>query len=129
MARRISSGSAFEDTIGFSRAVRCGNLIAVSGTAPIGEDGATHAPGDAYRQTLRCIAIARAAIEAAGASLDAVIRTRILLTDIADYPAAARAHGEVFGSIKPACTVMQVSGFIDPDWLVELEIDCVVDSD
>lgn len=120
----ISSGSKYEPTIGFSRAVKVGNLIAVSGTAPI-KDGKV-AGDDAYTQTKRCIEIAAEALAKAGASLDNVIRTRVMLTNIKDWELAAKAHGEAFGVIRPACTFVQVAGLIDPAWLVEMEFDAAV---
>ena len=122
----ISSGSPFEKPIGFSRAVRVGNAIAVSGTAPIAPGGGTAYPGDLYRQTRTCLEIIKKAVENAGGHLDDVIRTRIMLTDISRWQEAARAHGEFFGEIRPASTFVQVSRFIDADWLVEIEADCVV---
>jgi len=122
----ISSGSPFEKPIGFSRAVRVGNAIAVSGTAPIAPGGGTAYPGDLYRQTRTCLEIIKNAVENAGGHLDDVIRTRIMLTDISRWQKAARAHGEFFGEIRPASTFVQVSRFIDADWLVEIEADCVV---
>ncbi|MES2342947.1 MAG: RidA family protein [Pseudomonadota bacterium] len=127
MRRLVSSGSPLEPEIGFSRAVRVGNVIAVAGTAPIAAAGGTHGVGDVYEQTRRCLEIIVAALEGAGAGPQHVIRTRVMLTDIAGWREAARAHGEVFGAARPACTFVQVSGFIDPDWLVELEADAVVD--
>lgn len=127
MARKlVSSGSYLEPEIGFSRAVRIGNTVAVAGTAPIAAGGGTDGVGDVYRQTVRCLEIIRAALAEAGASLDDVIRTRVMLTDISQWKDAARAHGEVFSSIRPVCTVVEVSGFVDPDWLVELEVDAVI---
>lgn len=123
--QNISSGSKYEPTIGFSRAVKVGNLIAVSGTAPIGADGKVAGPGDAYLQTRRCIEIAAAALEKAGASLKDVVRTRVLLTNIRDWESAAKAHGEAFGDIRPAATFVQVAAMIDPAWLVEMEFDAV----
>jgi enamine deaminase RidA (YjgF/YER057c/UK114 family) len=128
MAKRenISSGSKYEPTIGFSRAVKVGQMIAVSGTAPIGADGKVAGPGDAYLQTKRCIEIAAAALEKAGASLKDVVRSRVMLTNIKDWEAAAKAHGEAFGEIRPACTFVQIAGLIDPAWLVEMEFDAVV---
>ncbi len=127
MARQlISSGSPFEKPIGFSRAMRVGNTIAVSGTAPIAPGGGTAYPGNLYRQTRTCIEIIKDAIEKAGGHLEDVIRTRIMLTDISQWQEAARAHGECFGEIRPASTFVQVSGLIDADWLVEMEADCVV---
>ena len=122
----ISSGSPFEKPIGFSRAVRVGNTIAVSGTAPIAPGGGTAYPGNLYNQTRTCIEIIKDAIEKAGGRLVDVIRTRIMLTDISQWQEAARAHGECFGEIRPASTFVQVSGLIDADWLVEMEADCVV---
>lgn len=116
-----------ERPIGFSRAVRIGNIIAVSGTAPIAPDGSTAFPGDLYRQTRHCIAIMEKAIESAGGTLENVVRTRIMITDIAEWEAAAKAHGEFFSDIRPACTFVEVSGFIRSDWLVETEADCVLD--
>lgn len=127
MARKnISSGSPFEKPIGFSRAVRMGNTIAIAGTAPIAEGGGTACEGDLYGQTLRCLEIIQVAVEAAGGQLDDVIRTRVMLTDIENWEEAGRAHGEFFGEIRPACTFVEVSRFIDPDWLVEMEADAVV---
>lgn len=121
----ISSGSPLEQPIGFARAVRIGNTIAVAGTAPIAEDGSTAAPGDVYGQTRRCLEIMQQAIEDAGGTLQQVIRTRLMLTDISRWREAARAHGEYFGDIRPACTFVEVSRFIDSDWLVETEADCI----
>ena len=121
----VSSGSPMEPVIGFSRAVRAGNIIAVAGTAPIGEDGKTASPGDVYGQTKRCIAISLEAIAQAGGAAASVIRTRIMLTDMSTWREAARAHGEVFKDIRPVCTFVEVKGFIDPEWLVETEMDCV----
>lgn len=128
MARQlVTSGSPLELTIGFSRAVRCGPYLAVAGTAPIGPDGAAAHPGDVYEQTRLCFAIASRAIEDAGGRLQDVVRTRVMLTDIDRWREAARAHGEFFGEIRPACTFVGVSRFIDPDWLVEIEVDCFSD--
>jgi enamine deaminase RidA (YjgF/YER057c/UK114 family) len=126
--RNISSGSPYEKPIGFSRAVRIGNIIAVSGTAPIAPDGSTAHPNDVYGQTRTCIEIMKKAIEEAGGQLENVIRTRIMLTDISRWKEAAQAHGEFFSKIRPACTFVQVRGFVRDDWLVETEADCVVDS-
>ncbi|WP_419661567.1 endoribonuclease L-PSP family protein [Desulfosarcina variabilis str. Montpellier] len=123
----ISSGSPFEKPIGFSRAVRIGNTIAVSGTAPIAPGGGTAYPGDLYRQTIACIEIIKNAIERAGGSLSDVVRTRIMLTDIDRWQDAAKAHGEYFGEIRPASTIVEVSRFLDADWLVEIEADAIVE--
>ena len=102
-----------------------GPFLAAAGTAPIGDDSRTVGPGDVYAQTRRCIDIAEGAITSAGLSLDTVIRTRILLTDISRWREAARAHGERFASIRPVTTFVEVSRFIDREWLVEIELDCV----
>ena len=123
----ISSGSPYEPIVGFSRAVRVGNFVAVGGTAPIGPDGKTMAVGDAAGQARRCIEIIRKALEEAGAGLKDVVRTRILLKNIEDWEAAARVHGEYFSDIRPVDTIMQVTTFIDPDWLIEIEADAVID--
>src|SRR6476620_2524707 len=129
MRQLISSGSPYEPQIGISRAVRVGPIVAISGTAPLGPDGRTVAAGDAAGQARRCLEIIRQALERAGASLDQVIRTRTLLTRIEDWHAVAAVHGEFFGAIRPANTVMQVTRFIDPEWLVEFEADAVVESE
>ena len=126
MRKNVSSGSPLEPEIGFSRAVRVGPLIFVAGTAPIAAEGGTEAPGDVYRQTRRCIEIGAAAIREAGGRLDDVVRTRVMLVDISRWREAARAHGEFFSAVRPVCTFVQVSGFIDPEWLVEVELDCAV---
>jgi enamine deaminase RidA (YjgF/YER057c/UK114 family) len=123
----ISSGSPYEPKVGISRAVRVGNIISVAGTAPLGLDGRTVGPGDAAAQARRCLEIIAAALENAGASMRQVVRTRILLTRIEDWQAVAAVHGEFFRDIRPANTIMQVSRFIDPEWLIEIEADAVVD--
>ena len=129
MRRLISSGSPYEPRVGISRAVRVGSIVAVSGTAPLGPDGQTVARGDASGQARRCLEIIKEALERAGASLEQVVRTRTLLTRIEDWQAVAAVHGEFFGAIRPANTIVQVTRFIDPDWLVEFEADAVVDSE
>ncbi len=126
MRRLVSSGSPFESKIGFSRAVRVGNAISVSGTAPIGADGRTAGPGDPAAQARRCLEIIGKALTDAGASLGDVVRTRTLLVRIEDWKAVAEVHGEFFRDIRPANTVMQVSRFIDPEWLVEFEADALL---
>lgn len=126
--QNVSSRSPFEPEIGFSRAVRIGELIAVSGTAPLGPGGETAHVGDLHGQTMRCLEIALEAAREAGGRKEDVIRTRIFLTDITRWREAARAHGELFSDVRPACTFVQVDGFIDPDWLVEIEMDCVLRS-
>ena len=125
----ISSGSPYEPSIGFSRAVRVGNLISVSGTAPIGPDRKTVSPGNPSAQARRCFEIIQAALEDTGSSLSDVVRTRILLTNIDDWEKVAEVHGEFFRDVRPASTIVQVSRFIDADWLVEIEADAVIDPD
>jgi enamine deaminase RidA (YjgF/YER057c/UK114 family) len=125
--RRVSSGSPYEPVIGISRAVRAGRFVAVAGTAPLGPDGRTVAHGDAAAQARRCFEIVSRALEDLGASLSDVVRTRILLTRIEDWERVARVHGEFFRDARPACTVMQVARFIDPEWLVEVEADAVLE--
>jgi enamine deaminase RidA (YjgF/YER057c/UK114 family) len=122
----VSSGSPYEKPIGFSRAVRIGNIISVSGTAPLAVDGTTACPGDLYNQTKKCLEIMGKAIGDAGGELRNVIRTRIFLKDITDWEKAAKAHGEYFSVIRPACTFLEVKAFIQDDWLVETEADCVI---
>ncbi len=129
MRSLISSGSPYEPRVGISRAVRAGATVSVAGTAPIGPDGRTVGQGDPGAQARRCLEIIAAALHDAGASMRHVVRTRILLTRIADWEAVAAVHGEVFREIRPANTIMQVSRFIDPDWLVEIEADAVVDDE
>ena len=116
----ISSGSPFEPQIGFSRAVRTGSRIEVSGTAPI-RDGKTAAPIGLYEQTKLCLEIVAAAVIEAGGRVEDIVRTRVFLTDISRWEEAARAHGEVFRDIRPACTFVEVKRFINPQWLVEIE--------
>src|SRR6516165_8986999 len=118
--RNVSTGSPFEPRIGISRAVRIGNTIAVTGTAPLGPDGKTIAIGDPAAQARRCLEIIKKAIEGLGGQLSDTIRTRILLTRIEDWEKVALVHGEFFTDIRPANTVMQVVRFIDPEWLVEI---------
>jgi enamine deaminase RidA (YjgF/YER057c/UK114 family) len=125
----VSSGSPYEPSIGFSRAVRVGNLISVSGTAPIGPDWETVSPGNPSAQARRCFEIIQAALEDAGSSLSDVVRTRILLMNIDDWEKVAEVHGEFFRDVRPASTIVQVSRFIDADWLVEIEADAVIDPD
>ncbi|MEU6880767.1 RidA family protein [Streptomyces sp. NPDC046712] len=126
MRRIVGSGSPLEPQIGFSRAVRVGQHVSVAGTAPIGDDGSTVGPGDVYAQTVRCLDIAEQALREAGASVEDVVRTRIMLTDVTTWKEAARAHGERFAAIRPVTTFVEVSRFIEPDWLVEVEIDAVI---
>jgi enamine deaminase RidA (YjgF/YER057c/UK114 family) len=124
--KTVGSASPLEAEIGFSRAVRAGAYIAVAGTAPIAPDGGTASPGDVYGQTRRCLEIIAHSLAEAGGGLGDVVRTRIMLTDLSRWKEAARAHGEAFRDIRPASTFVEVSRFIDPDWLVEVEADAVL---
>lgn len=124
--KNISSGSPMEVPIGFSRASRVGNIIAVAGTAAIGPEGHTVGINNVYEQTKYCIEIMKKAIEEAGGSLKNVVRTRIMLVDMSTWKEAATAHGEFFSDIRPACTFVEVKGFINKEWLVETEADCVI---
>jgi enamine deaminase RidA (YjgF/YER057c/UK114 family) len=126
--RSVSTGSPYEPIVGISRAVRLGNIIAVAGTAPLDSSGHTVGKGDAAAQARRCLEIALAALEELGASERDVIRTRIILTNIDDWRPVAEVHGEVFRDVRPVTTIMQVGRFVDPDWLVEIEVDAVVES-
>ena len=123
--QRISSGSPFEPTIGFSRAVRAGPHVFVSGTAPVWPDGSCDP--DPAVQARRCLEIVLAALEEAGASAGDVVRTRMFLVDVADAEAVGAVHGEVFGSIRPASTMVAVSALLDPRWKVEIEAEALVD--
>ncbi len=125
--QHVSSGSPYEPRLGISRAVRSGRFIAVAGTAPLGLDGKTVGKGDAAAQAHRCLEIVRNALVQLGASLSDVTRTRILLTRIEDWESVGQVHGEFFREIRPVTTVMQVTRFIDPDWLVEIEADAVIE--
>ena len=122
----VSTGSPYEPIVGISRAVRIGNIVAIAGTAPLGPDGKTVGVGDPAAQAERCFEISKAALEQAGAGLRDVIRTRILLTRIEDWRVVAEVHGKYFRDIRPVNTIMQVTRFIDPEWLIETEVDAVV---
>lgn len=123
--RLVSSGSPYEPIMGFSRAVRVGEHVHVAGTAPIMPDGAPP-PVDAYSQTRRCLEIILSALAELGAGPEHVVRTRIFATRADLFADVARAHGEVFGEIRPANAYIVVSGFADPRWLVEIEAEAIV---
>jgi enamine deaminase RidA (YjgF/YER057c/UK114 family) len=122
--QRISSGSPFEPTIGFSRAVRVGDRVIVSGTGPVVPVG--RCPDDAGDQARRCFEIIAAALAEAGASLDDVVRTRMYITSAGDADAVGSVHGELLGHVRPAATMVVVAGFLDPAWKVEIEADAVL---
>lgn len=123
--QRVTSGAPWEASVGYSRAVRAGSWVAVSGTAAVQADGTVGPPGDAYAQARRCLEIIVAALRELGAGPDDVIRTRTFVRHAADWQAVGRAHAEFFGSARPA-TTMVVSGLIDDAMLVEIEADAVL---
>ena len=124
--RSVQTGAPWEAIAGYARAVRVGNQIWVSGTAPVGPDGRTVGVGDPAAQMRRCLEIVEQALAALGAELRHVVRTRMYVTDISQWEPIARVHGEVFGAIRPATAMVEVAGLIDPEMLVELEVDAVV---
>ena len=122
--KRIASGSPFEKTVGFSRAVRVDERVLVAGTAPIWPDSTVDP--DPEVQAARCLEIILTALQQAGASATDVVRTRIYLTDVNDQAAVGRAHGKVFAEIRPASTMIVVAGLLDPRWKVEIEAEAIV---
>ena len=122
--QRVASGSPFEATIGFSRAVRAGNQVFVSGTAPIWPDGSCDP--DPGAQARRCLEIIVAALAEAGAAPGDVVRTRMFLVDVADAGQVGAVHGEVFGDIRPASTMVVVTSLLDPRWRVEIEAEALI---
>jgi enamine deaminase RidA (YjgF/YER057c/UK114 family) len=120
---RVSSGSPFEPVIGFSRAIRAGDRVLVSGTGPVGADDA-----DPAGQMRRCLEIVERALDEAGASLDDVVRTRMYLTDASHWEAVGRVHGEAFADVRPAATMVVVSALLDPRWTVEMEAEALLRS-
>lgn len=123
--RRTGSASPFEAEIGFSRAVRVGNRVIVSGTAPVEPDGSS-TPGDAEAQARRCFAIILAAVEQLGGSAADVVRTRMFITDPADAGAVGRAHGAVFRDVRPAATMVVIAALLRPEWKVEIEAEAII---
>lgn len=126
--QNIGSGAEWEDIVGYSRAVRVGNVVEVAGTTAVDADGNVIGSGDSVAQTRYILAKIETALHAAGATLDDVVRTRMFVTDIAQWEAIGRAHGDVFGAIKPAATMVEVRALIRPELLVEIEATAVITS-
>lgn len=125
--RRTFSGAPWEKAVGYCRALRVGNVIYVTGTAPVDPDGSVHSPGDGYPQTLRCLEIIRDALGELGAGLKDVVRTRMFVTDISRWEEFGRGHQEVFGDFPPTTAMVEVSSLIHPDMLIEIEAEAIVD--
>lgn len=124
--QRVFSGAPWEGEVGYCRALRAGDRIFVTGTAPVDPDGGVHAPGDGYAQTLRCLEIIREALAELGAEMKDVVRTRMFVTDISRWEAFGKGHREVFGEHPPTTSLVEVRSLIHPDMLIEIEADALV---
>ena len=125
--RHVSTGTPYEASVGYSRAVRVGQIVHVAGTTAIDEQGAVVGAGDAYRQAAYALSKIEAALAALGATIGDVVRTRMYVTDIANWEGIARAHGERFADVRPAATMVEVRRLIDPAMLVEIEVEAIVE--
>ena len=125
--QRAFSGAPWEDSVGYCRALRAGNTIYVTGTAPVDPDGDVSSPGEAYPQTVRCLEIIREALERLGSGLEDVVRTRMFVTDIARWEEFGRGHREAFQNHPPTTTMVEVRSLIHPDMLIEIEAEAVTD--
>lgn len=123
---RVGSGAPWENRVGYCRAVRAGNHVAISGSASVGPDGQLIGEGDMYRQARRCIEVISDALHEVGAELDDVVRTRMFVTDIGQWEAVGKAHAEAFGAAPPATSMVEVARLIDPRMLVEIEADAII---
>jgi enamine deaminase RidA (YjgF/YER057c/UK114 family) len=126
MRQQISNGNPMEEIVGFSRAVRVGPYIAVGGTAPVDDQGKTVGVGDVFAQTTRCFEIIRAALERAGSGVQDIVRTRVILTDIDTWREAIEARKTYCLDARPVDTIMAVTRFVNPEWLVEIEVDAII---
>ena len=126
---KYSSGTPWEPMFGYSRAVRTGPFIFVSGTTGTNKEGELVAPGDAYKQTRQAILNIEVGLQALGGNLEDVVRTRVYTTNIADYDEISKAHVEFFGNIRPASTLVEIKGLVLPEMVVEIEVDAIIDDD
>jgi enamine deaminase RidA (YjgF/YER057c/UK114 family) len=129
MRQRVFTGSPWEEKAGYCRAMRIGNQIFVAGTAPSDGEGGTFAPGDAYAQTKRCFEIIQKALQDLGADLPDIVRTRLFVTDMSRWEEFAKAHQELFADFPPVNTMVEIPGLINPDMLVEVEVEALIDDD
>jgi isochorismate pyruvate lyase len=127
--QRVFSGAPWEERVGYCRVLRAGNLVFVTGTAPVDPDGEVHGPGDALAQARRCLEIIRESLEKVGVRMDSVVRTRMFTTDIDRWKDYGEAHREVFGSHPPTTTLVEVARLIHPDMLIEIEADAVIEEE